>query len=117
MNREQHGDRNEAYTLEIKGKPALVFAAADQNSAWQHIQTNFFRADLAAMETDSGEPLWNGDSALVIREAAEEERALLDEAVTDAISTDDLNSWQEALDCNYGIYLFPVRVPADAFPT
>ena len=101
-----------AFTLEVKDKPTLVFAAADQDSAWWHVQTNFFRSDLEAMETDSGEPLWNGESALVIREATEEERALLDEAVTDAISNDDLESWQEAMDGGFGIYLFPVRIPA-----
>jgi hypothetical protein len=60
------------YTIEIDGRPILVFAAEDDGAAEDFAADEDLRAELLGLEHE-GEPIWDGDGELVVRRAHLEE--------------------------------------------
>ena len=60
------------YTIEVNGRPTMVFAAEDRMEADALVEAEWLRSDLRALKHD-GLPLWDGEAELVVREAWPEE--------------------------------------------
>jgi hypothetical protein len=59
------------FTVAVKGRPVMVFASRDREAAGE-VLAAAFSGDLAVRGPD-GRPIWDGGSALVLREARPEE--------------------------------------------
>ena len=55
------------FTIEIEGKPVVVLAAENRGEAAE------MKEDLAVLDDETGNRVWNGTSALFVREASPEE--------------------------------------------
>ena len=56
------------FTIEAEGRPVLAVAAGSWEEAREFADSEVLRADLAVLEHE-GRPLWDGGSALLVREA------------------------------------------------
>jgi hypothetical protein len=72
------------YVAEIEGRAIAAFNAETDIAAEQFVEAEYFQEDLLVLETD-GRSLWDGKSAIHVREAMEEERALWDSSRARAI--------------------------------
>jgi hypothetical protein len=77
------------FTLNVGGKPTLVFAALTHKEAWQLPKEDWLRGDLIS-EKSNGTPVWDGDAKLSIRAATAEETAVYGNAAAGAEPSDDL---------------------------
>lgn len=59
------------FTIEVAGRPLLVFPEADSGAA-EELALSSIGPDLLDFEAD-GEPLWDGEEKLVVREAGPDE--------------------------------------------
>lgn len=69
------------YTLDIAGKPVAI-TDADEAQARELFNSDAFKEDIAAMESD-GKPLWDGKAPLVVRKATKEETDNFEQALDD----------------------------------
>ena len=75
------------FTLEIGGK-AIAVTDAEEAEARELFESEEFRDDLKAMESD-GAPLWDGKAPLTVRAASDEERADFEEMEEDEDEDDE----------------------------
>jgi hypothetical protein len=61
------------FVIEINGKSVLAFNAESQIDAEREAQNPMLGSDLMVFETADG-PIWNGEDAIVVREALPVER-------------------------------------------
>ncbi len=81
------------YTLDIAGKPVAI-TDADEAQARELFNSDAFKEDIAAMESD-GKPLWDGKTPLVVRPSSKEETDNFEQALDDG---DDDEEEGDALD-------------------
>ena len=77
------------FTLEIDGKPTLVFGAKNLQEAHELCREEWLRADLSVLATD-GVPVCNARAKLTARIANEAETAIYLEAERAAERSDDI---------------------------
>jgi hypothetical protein len=98
------------YTLDIAGKPVAI-TDADEAQARELFNSEAFKEDIAAMESD-GKPLWDGKTPLVVRPSSKEETDNFEQALDDG---DDDEEEGDALDEDeVGINVL-FLVPVDEF--
>jgi hypothetical protein len=56
------------FTLENRGRPLAVFASGNMEEAEEFLDEEWLHGDLMVVEHD-GEPLWDGESPLIVRYA------------------------------------------------
>ncbi len=61
------------FTLEVSGRPVLVFSEDDRGAA-EELATSSIGPDLLDFE-EEGRPVWDGEEELSVREATSEEAA------------------------------------------
>ncbi len=64
------------FTAEIAGRPTVVLAARDYVAALAFVNDDFIRPELAGLQTPDGAPLWDGDTAVTVRPANKDEKAI-----------------------------------------
>jgi hypothetical protein len=95
------------YTIEIAGRPIMVFAAQDRMEADAFAKADHLRGDLLVLEHE-GRPLWNGQSELFVRETHPEEAARWEIAFAEMRQAGEAS---EPEDC--ATFLVEVRDPTD----
>jgi hypothetical protein len=75
------------FTIEVAGRPLLVFPEKSSEAA-EDLATNTIGPDLQDFEED-GEPLWDGEEPLSVRQANEKEAAIWDQGLAEAKSSGD----------------------------
>jgi hypothetical protein len=70
------------FTVEVAGRPVLVFAEETRESAEELLST-LIGPDLQEFESE-GRPLWDGEAALAVREADAAETTRWEEGLADA---------------------------------
>ncbi|HEY7301984.1 MAG TPA: hypothetical protein VH684_29175 [Xanthobacteraceae bacterium] len=91
----------QTYVATIGGKAVLAFRAEDDEQARDVVDGDSLRSDLRVLTTEEGKPLWDGRSAIGLREASRAEHdeweKSRDEAIRDGeIDLDaghDPNDW------------------------
>src|SRR5215468_1722637 len=99
----------EHWTVEIAGKPVLVFYAEDRDLAEAQIADLDFRGDLLTTVDEHETPLWDGDAKVTVRPASREEADHWEHQAAEAIDVDEFESRDDAIDCGFLSYLFPVH--------
>ena len=72
------------FTLEIEGRPIMVFAGEDQTTAELFAEEPSLHEDLMAFAHE-GKPLWDGEAELSVREAHPEEASDWEAAFASAV--------------------------------
>jgi len=75
------------FTLEVAGK-AIAVTNADEDQARELFMSEDFKADLLSLKSD-GLPLWDGTSALTVRDASEDEMDAVDEVLDEEDEDED----------------------------
>ncbi|MDO9710258.1 hypothetical protein [Paracraurococcus lichenis] len=70
------------YTVEVAGRPVLVFSEETRDSA-EELVNSLIGQDLKEFES-GGAPLWDGTAALTVREAGEAETTRWEEGLEEA---------------------------------
>lgn len=90
------------YTLEVAGRPIVVVNAASQEEADAIFNSDWFRRDLLAFETQEGDELWNGSDELSVRQALPEEAAKFETQHARALRNDQVEHGAP-----YAVFLIP----------
>ncbi len=96
------------YTLEIAGRPVVVINAGSQEEAGAIFNSDWFRRDLMAFETEDGDELWNGSDELSARQALPEEVAKFETHHAKALRNDEVEHGAP-----YAVFLIPVTDATD----
>jgi hypothetical protein len=56
------------FTLEVSGRPVLVFSEDDRSAAADLVASTI-GPDLMSFEDEAGNPIWNGEEELLVRDA------------------------------------------------
>ena len=81
----------QTYVAVIGGKAVLAFRAQDDEQARVTIERRSMRAELQTLTDADGKPLWDGKSAISLREATAAERAEWQRSRDDAIRDGDID--------------------------
>jgi hypothetical protein len=84
------------FVLMIDGTP-VAMTDADRAEAEALFASEGFREDLSSF-TSGGQPVWNGTSEFVVREATEEEAELFEDALFDDDEIEDEEDGETAAD-------------------
>jgi hypothetical protein len=76
------------FTLDIGGKPILIFEAKNLREAWEVCHEAWLRDDIERLRSNAA-PLWDGKAHIRARYASQSEIALHREAVTGAEPNSD----------------------------
>jgi hypothetical protein len=93
------------WTMDIDGKPVVVIGEVDRDEAEDLVGDDSFQEDLMDLESE-GEPIWNGEAPLTLREANEEERKAWQESREEARSEEDFDEDEASV-----VFLIPVSDP------
>ena len=95
------------FTVEIEGKPIAAFRCEDREDAEGILEAADFHEDLMVLAGPGGKPLWDGNSSLHLRKAAQNEV----EKVEAAWEQDE--DRLKNIDDEYIVFLVPVSDPTD----
>lgn len=93
------------FTLEIAGRPIAVIGA-DEDEARDIVESEAFQADLRRLLHDAA-PLWDGQAALTLRPATEDEVADFDSDAEEEGDDEDEDD-EDALEV---MFLVPISDP------
>jgi len=100
------------YVAEIKGVGICAFDAANEREAKAFVAEEWFKDDLASLESEDGKPLWNGTDQIGVRQALPEEAECHKEARMAAMAeAEDEDEVDE--DAPYVTFLVPVAEEAE----
>jgi hypothetical protein len=71
------------FTVEVSGRPVLVFSEEDRGSA-EELLTSSIGPDLLDFEEEGGRPVWDGEEKLTVRDASPEEAARWEQDLAEA---------------------------------
>jgi hypothetical protein len=71
------------FTVEVSGRPVLVFSEEDRGSA-EGLLASSIGPDLLDFEQEEGRPVWDGEEALTVRQARPEEAARWEQDLAEA---------------------------------
>jgi hypothetical protein len=95
------------YVAEIEGRSIVAFDAETRCEAETLTDAEWLKEDLMVLESN-GQPLWDGNAEIYIREAFEDERDKWDSSRARALLEEEIDADEEWI-----IYLVPVSEPAD----
>ena len=93
------------YTLEVAGRAVLALSAEDQGAAETAVQDPEFQDALSNVEHADGGPLWDGKSALSVRDITAAEQETYDKVIPGAPVG--------AVGAASVVFLVPIRFPTD----
>jgi hypothetical protein len=97
------------YVVEIAGRGVVAFSAATSEEARLFVaKDEELRADLMVLESE-GEPLWDGNAELYIRDAYPEEQARWQASQVRALMDGEIEDEDES----WVLFLVPVIDPTD----
>ena len=96
------------FTVEVQGRPVLVFSEESQGAAETLVGTTI-GPDLAEFEED-GEPVWDGEAELLVRDAEPAEAAQWEEGFAEAMRTDGAGEEDRT---GYAVFLIEVDGPIE----
>jgi len=95
-------------------RPVLAISATTRDEAEDAITPDgAIAADLMVLEHPDGAAIWNGETALVLREAEADEQVAWDNMVASAVLDGEIGSREEAREEGYVAFLIPVVDPTD----
>jgi hypothetical protein len=95
------------FTVEVQGRPVVVFAERDRDAAGEFV-AKALAEGLAVFEHD-GQPVWDGKSELFVREAHPEEATRWEAGFAQALRDGDAG--HEDRDNNFGVWLIDTEDP------
>jgi hypothetical protein len=102
------------WVVEIEGRAVLAISATTRDEAEDAITPDgAIAADLMVLERPDGAAIWDGETALVLREAEVDEQVAWDNMVAAAVLDGEIGSREEAHEDGYVAYLVPVVDPTD----
>jgi hypothetical protein len=75
------------FTVEVSGRPVLVFSEEDRGAA-EELLASEIGPDLLDFEEEDGRPVWDGEEDLTVREARPEEAARWEQGLAEAREDD-----------------------------
>jgi hypothetical protein len=113
--RAQRSNELSNWTIVIKGRPTVTFAADDRADAEDFIEGRddegaALREDLTVLEDKNGLPLWDGESSLLLREAEESENSIWLQSLQTAIKGGEADPGD---DDEWLTFLLPIADPTD----
>jgi hypothetical protein len=100
------------WAVETCGRAVVVFAADTLDEAAEAIESESTIADdLQVFQGMDGQPLWDGESELSLREAEAEEQAAWDSSIARAILEGEVESREHAIEEGVVVFLVPAAGP------
>ena len=96
------------FTVEVQGRPVLVFSEESQGAA-ETLVGSTIGPDLAEFEED-GEPVWDGEAELLVRDAEPAEAAQWEEGFAEAMRSDGAGEVERN---GYAVFLIEVDGPIE----
>jgi hypothetical protein len=96
------------FTIEVQGRPVLVFSEESRGSA-ETLVGSTIGPDLAEFEED-GEPVWDGEDELLVRDAEPAEAAQWEEGFAEAVRSDGAGEEDRI---GYAVFLIEVDGPIE----
>jgi len=94
------------FTLEISGRPVLVFSEDDRGAA-ERLAASTIGADLLEFEEEGGRPVWDGEDELSVRDAGPDEAARWEQGRAEAQQDADADDEGEEPD-GFAVFLIEV---------
>ena len=94
------------FTLEIAGRPVLVFSEDDRGGA-EELVASSIGPDLLDFEEEEGRPVWDGEEELSVRDADPEEAARWEQGRAEAQQDVDAAGDEEKPD-GFAVFLIEV---------
>ena len=93
------------HTVEIAGKPiAIINSPKDEGEAWFNDES--FKSDLLVLQTADREPLWDGETELLVRRSFAEDVSIFEKGFAKTLVHGDADREDEE---GYLVFLVPVR--------
>lgn len=91
------------FTVEVSGRPVLVFSEEDRGAA-EELLASAIGPDLLEFEED-GRPVWDGEEELTVREARPEEAARWEQGLAEAREDDGSGDEDDEDDEGQAVFL------------
>jgi hypothetical protein len=104
------------FTLEIAGRPVAVLNLPTRGDAEDFLSDEEFREDLTMLQHE-GQPLWDGEAELRLREATLDERTEFASAIAVEEPTEEDDAIEEEGEPGFVMFLVDVTDPDDPTDT
>lgn len=95
------------FTIEIGGRATVVLPARDYVSAMSFAADSFLHSELSTLTGVDGAPLWDGKTEWLVRPATDDERAVWEAEVAEAVRVREIDSRDHAVEAIWIAYLVP----------